>query len=172
MNQTQSNLKSKEASVKQIVFYSTFQKETGWYAITDSEGTPICYDHCEGCEQSYNHGFFLSVQHAIDLAANLQADLWHEKLQFVIKTDAQWLTGKNNKTKGKQLRDYAGGRNINLELEWIKARDNPAKQYTYMKLPYFICCDEFYWTIGLGGRWWYHIMPTHPLDPSAPFKMK
>ena len=134
----------KVEAAKEVVLYSDAKAKYDRFGITDADGKPVWYGRFFDNDRDYNgeqsSGEMAAAKKAVWLASKI-AEKIGEAVRLRLRVDAQWLcyangyTGAYKESGGKalQLAEAAQRLGVDLIVEWVPGKENPADDYTICK---------------------------------------
>ena len=134
-----------------ITLFSDAKAKNNRFGITDEDGDPLWYGQFYHVMDEQSAGEMEAAKKAVWLARKIADENTIDKINLILKVDAQWLRYANKwasdtKTGGKarQLMESAIKNRVYLKVEHVPGIDNPADEYT-------TCSGYLNWHDGIEG---------------------
>ena len=119
----------------EVTLYSDAKASHNRFGITDEDGNPLWYGKFFDNDTDYNgeqsSGELAAAKKAVWLAGKIKESIGAKAIRLNLMIDAQWLTYQEHSgQKGYALSLLAKKHNIELNVQWIPGKDNPADEYT------------------------------------------
>ena len=119
----------------EVTLYSDAKASNDKFGITDEDGNVLWYGKFFDNDTDYNgeqsSGELAAAKKAVWLATKIKEAAGLSAMRLILMVDAQWLTYQDKfKQKGSILTYMANKNNIDLIVQWIPSKDNPADKWT------------------------------------------
>lgn len=119
----------------EVTLFSDAKASRNRFAITDEDGNPLWYGQFFDNDAEYNgeqsSGELASAKKAVWLASKIKESIGASAIRLNLMIDAQWLCYQDHAgQKGFALTILAKKYNIQLNVQWISGKSNPADRYT------------------------------------------
>jgi len=132
--------KEKRKALEQAVNYETTlyvdaKASADRFAITDEDGNVLWYGRFFDNDRDYDgeqsSAELAAAKKAVWFAGKIKETLNEDAIRLNLYVDAQWLLYQDHPgQKGFVLTQLANRYNVQLNLEWIPGKDNPADEWT------------------------------------------
>lgn len=131
------NTQQKNELLNKIEYTTTLyvdaKASAGKFGITDENGEILWYgrffDDDNAGEQS--RAELAAAKKAVWLASKIKESVGANSIELILYVDAQWLTYQDHSgQKGYALTQLAKKYDIDLHVQWISGKDNPADEWT------------------------------------------